>query len=251
MPAPPPPPPDPAGVKKVRSSLTLLMALAATTVAIGIVVELKPVVFEAGAQEVVVVDTIGIATPEAAAYLVEGQAGEMLVQVVGRLRQLGRRIVDVGQQQAVLDVAARIDDDEQDALFRQAQEFYLLERRFAPRALHHAGELRQRGQHLGRVGDHALRLVGLQRRGVHAHQAGLGGDQQPCGRDEGKGALHGRWASGGMVQRTLGDCVGVGQGGTQVWPRFPTGSVFSLGRSHGASVVSSHRKIGVRIQPPS
>ncbi len=108
---------------------------------------------------------------EALAHAVERLAGKILVQVIGRLRQLRRRVVDIGQEQAVLDVATGIDDHEQDALFGQAQEFDLLEHRFAARALHHAGKLRQRREHLGRVGDQLLRML---QRQAHA----LGADRR-------------------------------------------------------------------------
>jgi len=96
---------------------------------------------------------------DARAHLLERQAAVILVDVIGRLHQLARGIVDVGQQHAVLDIAARIDDHQQNAFFGQAQKFDLLEHRLAPRRQHHTGELRQRRQHLRRAGDDFLRLV--------------------------------------------------------------------------------------------
>ncbi len=56
----------------------------------------------------------------------------MLVDVIGSLHQLGGTVIDIGQQQPVLDVAVGADDHQQDALFREPQEFDLLEDRFAP-----------------------------------------------------------------------------------------------------------------------
>ena len=66
----------------------------------------------------------------------------MLVQHVGRRRQFRRRIAALGEQDAVLDVAFRGDDDQQDARFRKMEELDLADaRQLATRRDHHAGEM--------------------------------------------------------------------------------------------------------------
>ena len=61
----------------------------------------------------------------AVADLLEIEAGEILVEVVGGLDQFGRLIGALGEQDAVLHVAVGGDDDQQDALFGQAEELDL------------------------------------------------------------------------------------------------------------------------------
>ena len=51
----------------------------------------------------------------------------------------------VGEQQPVLDVAARADDDQQNAFLGEAQKFDLLKDRFTPGRHDHAGKMRERG----------------------------------------------------------------------------------------------------------
>ncbi len=99
---------------------------------------------------------------QALADLLEVEAGEVLVEIVGGLGQFARRIGALGEQDAVLHVALGGDDDEQDALVGQAEEFDLADpRQLAARRHHHAGEVRQLGQQLRGMADHPLRLVGL------------------------------------------------------------------------------------------
>ena len=59
------------------------------------------------------------------ADLLEIEAGEILRQVVCGTDQFGRRIGLVAIQDAILHVAVGGDDDEQDALVREAEEFDL------------------------------------------------------------------------------------------------------------------------------
>jgi hypothetical protein len=97
------------------------------------------------------------------AHGVEAHARIVRVEEIGRLDQLGRRVRQVGLDDAVLHVAFRADDDQQDALVRQPHEFHLPERLRAPWRHHHAGEMRQVRQRMRRRRDHALRpelLVG-------------------------------------------------------------------------------------------
>jgi hypothetical protein len=94
--------------------------------------------------------------------LLDRHAGEVRVDVVGGFDQLLLRVVRRGEHHPVLHVALGRDDDEEDALFRQPQELDVAEHRRAAGRHHHADELRQVGEQLGRVGDDALRLVGRQ-----------------------------------------------------------------------------------------
>ena len=109
--------------------------------------------------------------------LVERQAGEMRVDVVGRLGQLRRRVIARRREHPVLHVALGRDDDQQDALVRQAHELDLLEHVAAARRQHHARELRQVRQHArGGRHDPLLRLAGLQRV-LHLPRDGFGVDR--------------------------------------------------------------------------
>jgi len=54
-------------------------------------------------------------------YFVEGQTREVCVDIVRRLGELRRRIIALRRHDAVLDIAFRRHDDEQDALVGQAQ----------------------------------------------------------------------------------------------------------------------------------
>ncbi|MPM38630.1 hypothetical protein SDC9_85260 [bioreactor metagenome] len=97
---------------------------------------------------------------QALAHLFHGQARVVGVEVVGGLDELGLRVVVLREDHAVLHVAVGRDDDDQQALFGQAQEFDVPEHRRAARRHDHADELRQVGQQVGGVGDHLLRLLG-------------------------------------------------------------------------------------------
>ncbi len=55
---------------------------------------------------------------QAYAHFVKAQSAKMLIQVVCCLDQLRWRVINIGQQQAILHIAAGRDDDQQDALFR-------------------------------------------------------------------------------------------------------------------------------------
>mgnify|MGYP002136061999 CR=1 FL=1 len=92
--------------------------------------------------------------------VLERLAGVVVVEVVGGFDQLARRVVAVGDQQVVLHVAQRRDQDQQDALFRQAQEFDLPERGIGPlRRDDHAGKVGEVGQKLRGSRSHAQRAV--------------------------------------------------------------------------------------------
>src|SRR5690606_25099786 len=92
--------------------------------------------------------------------LVEGQAGEVLVEVGGGAVELGRRVGAPGDEQAVLHVAAGGDDDQQDAALGQADELELADaHRVLARRHHYAGELGELGEQVGGRADQALRLV--------------------------------------------------------------------------------------------
>ena len=99
---------------------------------------------------------------DAPANLVELDTRIVFIDEVGSLDQLRLRIALVGHQHAVLHVAIRGHDDDQDALFREAQKFDMAEGSLALRCHHHAGKLRQFGEHLRGRSDHALRLIGQQ-----------------------------------------------------------------------------------------
>ena len=92
------------------------------------------------------------------AHLVEAVAGKMLVEVIGGLGQRGGVVRLVGEDDAIFDLAFHGDDDEQDALVRQAEEFDLAERRVAARRHHQPGKLAEIGQQGGGCRHQALRV---------------------------------------------------------------------------------------------
>ena len=95
--------------------------------------------------------------------LVESQPGEVLVQEISRFHQFRGLVSPVGDDDAVLHISIGCDDDEQDALLRQAQEFNVAES--GGPALgrhHHAGKARQVGEQMRSLGDEFLRVVRLQ-----------------------------------------------------------------------------------------
>ena len=73
----------------------------------------------------------------------------MDIEEVAGLQQLGLGVVALHEQDAVLHVAIRRDDDEQHALVGQADEFDLAEYLGALGREHHPGELGQVGQQRG------------------------------------------------------------------------------------------------------
>ena len=161
---------------------------------------------------------------EARPDLLHRHAAVMRVQVVGSLDQLALVKVGFGEQHAVLHIAIGRDDDHQDAFFGQAQEFNMAEHRAATRAHHHANELRQAGQHVGRAGNHFLGLFGRQRQlrrnilqlawlhrqhGVHEQAQATAGGNTP-----GRGMRAGDQAQAFQVSHDVAD-----GGGRQLQPR--------------------------------
>src|SRR5919198_1469951 len=97
------------------------------------------------------------------ADVLEALAGVMLVDVVRRLDELRGAEVALGEEDTVLHVAVRRDDDEQHALLRELEEFDMPEgHRPAPRRHDHARELRELREQVRGGMDHALRIVRMQ-----------------------------------------------------------------------------------------
>src|SRR6218665_1062844 len=86
----------------------------------------------------------------------------MRVQEMGGFDELRLRIIDIGEDDPVLDIALGRDDDDQKAPLRKPQKLDVAEHRTAARRYHHPHELRQAGEQLRRIGDDLLRLLGRQ-----------------------------------------------------------------------------------------
>ncbi len=95
--------------------------------------------------------------PQMAAHGIETHAGVVGIEEIGRLDQLGGGVRQFGLDDAVLDVALGADDDQQDALLRQAHELHLAERLAPARRHDHAGKAREVRQRVRGGGDHPLR----------------------------------------------------------------------------------------------
>jgi hypothetical protein len=85
----------------------------------------------------------------------------MLVDDARGLGELGLAIALVGDDDAVLHIALGGDDDEQDALFGEAQELDLAEGCRAPGSHHQAREIGEVGQQMRSGGYELLPVVDL------------------------------------------------------------------------------------------
>src|SRR5688572_13419024 len=95
------------------------------------------------------------------ADLLELQACVMLVQVVGGLDQLRRRVRAIGDEDAVLHVAVARHDDEQHAPLGKPEELDVAQHRAAPPGCDdHAREMREIRKDLGGRHHHAMRVIG-------------------------------------------------------------------------------------------
>src|SRR6266849_8790744 len=99
---------------------------------------------------------------QAAADVVEREAGVVLVEEIRRHGQLGRRVGLFGEQYSVLHVTVRCYDDQQDALVRKCQKLDVTEGRcLALAGNHDAREMGELGEKLRGRADEALRVVGM------------------------------------------------------------------------------------------
>jgi hypothetical protein len=120
--------------------------------------------------------------PQTLAHQLQGQTRILGVEAVGRLGQLGLAVVLRGDDDAVLHVAIGADQDDQHPSFGQAQELDVPKyRRFARRG-DDPDKTAEVAQHLGRVRDDPLRLVGLQ---LPLQLTHLGFEQRRLGGDHG------------------------------------------------------------------
>ena len=94
---------------------------------------------------------------------IECLAGEVLVQEISGFDQFGRCISPIGQDNAVLHVPVRRDNDQQDAFLGKTQKFDVAECRAPALARHyHARKARQVGEQVRGLGDEFLGVVRLQ-----------------------------------------------------------------------------------------
>jgi len=94
------------------------------------------------------------------ADLLNGHANVMRVQIIRSFYELALRIVGLGKDDAVLHIAFGRHNDQEHAFFRQPQKFNVPKHRSALGRHDHAHIVRQARKHVGRVGNHLLRLVG-------------------------------------------------------------------------------------------
>ncbi|KXW58184.1 hypothetical protein FEMY_13070 [Ferrovum myxofaciens] len=93
-------------------------------------------------------------------HSIEILATALFIKVLGGFGQLLGGVVLVCDQDAVLDISFQGNQNEEQAVFRETQEFYTLEARETPFwSAHDAGKGGEFGEHLGR-GSHQLLRVG-------------------------------------------------------------------------------------------
>jgi hypothetical protein len=85
-------------------------------------------------------------SPRSRSHLLNGHAGEVGVEVIGRLHQLALGVIDVGEQDAVLHIATRGDDDDQQTPVREPQKLDVPKHGGAPRGHHHPHKVGQIGE---------------------------------------------------------------------------------------------------------